>query len=72
MKTSQRICSVLLAASTVLAAGCATRDPRDAPWDPRPGQAIFEQLPAWRGAALKVCGGHLPEHQRSVGMTGRC
>ena len=72
MKTLQRCCSVLLACSTLLAAGCATRDPRDAAWDPQPGQMIFEQLPAWRGAALKVCGGHLPEHQRRPGQTGRC
>lgn len=72
MNKYKRYCALLLAASTLLAAGCATRDPRDAAWDPPPGQMIFEQVPAWRGAALRVCGGHLPEHRRSVGQTGRC
>jgi len=50
MKTLQRICSVLLLASSVLAAtGCATRDRRDAPWDPRPesGRSLIDVLPNW-------------------------
>jgi len=51
MKTLQRICSVLVLASTVAATGCAgyqPRDPRDAPWDPRPGQTLFDQMPNWQ------------------------
>jgi len=32
--TSTSACSIL-------------RDPRDAPWDPRPGRALHEQLPNW-------------------------
>ena len=32
---------------TANAAGCATRDLRDAAWDPRPGTALFEQIPNW-------------------------
>ena len=37
---------LVLAAS---ATGCANigRDPRDAPWDPKNGRAIHEQLPNW-------------------------
>jgi len=51
MKTLQRICSVLVLASTLAATGCASyeyRDPRDAPWDPRPGQTLFDQMPNWQ------------------------
>lgn len=57
-------------AAAVMLTGCATvledlqRDPRDAPWDPRPGQGqLFEQIPAWDGAATKICCGHLRECQ---------
>jgi hypothetical protein len=48
---------VLAAAST----GCATRDRRDAPWDPdqRKGQTLFDQMPNWDDAAAKICCGHL-------------
>lgn len=48
---------VVLAALSIT--GCATRDPRDAPWDPPQGRALFEQIPAWDGAAQRVCCGHL-------------
>ena len=26
------------------------RDRRDAPWDPKPGQTLFDQIPAWDDA----------------------
>jgi hypothetical protein len=45
--------------------GCAVimeelqRDPRDAPWDPKGGAQLFEQLPAWDRAAEKICCGAL-------------
>jgi hypothetical protein len=52
MNTLLRCCTVLALASTVvLATGCAgwqPRDPRDAPWDPRPGQTLFDQMPNWQ------------------------
>lgn len=52
MKMLLRCCTVLVAASTVLiTAGCAgyqPRDPRDAPWDPRPGVTLFDQMPNWQ------------------------
>ena len=58
--------------ATVLAAvaltGCSavveqiSRDSRDAPWDPREGQ-LFDQIPAWDGAATRICCGHLRECQ---------
>ena len=63
-------CSVLLIASSVV--GCATHDRRDAPWDPPPGQALFEVLPNWDHKALRQCGGHLRPDQRRPGMTDRC
>jgi hypothetical protein len=53
---------ILLAVAAASAlAGCATRDPRDAAWDPPPGRQLFEQIPAWDGAANKICCGHLRE-----------
>ena len=49
MNTFQRCCSVLVLASTVLAAGCATHDRRDTAYDPdlRKGQTLFDQMPNW-------------------------
>jgi hypothetical protein len=50
MQTLLRYCTLLLAASSLLAAtGCATHDRRDAPWDPRPesGRSLIDVLPNW-------------------------
>jgi hypothetical protein len=48
MRTLLRYCTVLLAASLVLAVtGCATHDRRDAPWDPKPGHSLIDVLPNW-------------------------
>ena len=48
MKTLLLTCSVLLAASSIAAlTGCATRDQRDAPWDPKPGHSLIDVLPNW-------------------------
>jgi Ni/Co efflux regulator RcnB len=51
--------SLVLAASTVAATGCAAKDRRDAAWDPRGGQQLIDQTPNWDGAAGKKCCGHL-------------
>ncbi len=50
---------VILAAANL--AGCAdlVRDRRDAPWDPKPGHAMFDQIPNWQGGANRRCCGHL-------------
>jgi len=73
MKTLHSICSVLLAASTVLAVtGCATHDRRDAAWDPKPGHSLLDVLPNWDGKARLQCGHHLRERDRRPGMTDRC
>ncbi len=46
------LCSNLAACSSLL------RDPRDAPWDPKPGQTLFDQIPNEDGGALRICCGH--------------
>ncbi len=58
-------------------AGCAAvweqvqRDPRDAPWDPKPGQGqLIDQIPNWDGNAAKICCGHLRSCERH--QTPRC
>jgi hypothetical protein len=71
---------LLLMLAVTLLTGCAavleelTRDPRDAPWDPRPGQGqLIDQIPNWDDAALRRCGGHLPEGEAERrGMSRRC
>ncbi len=52
--------------------GCAlvTQDRRDAPWDPKPGQSMMDQIPPWDGMAAKVCCGHL--RQCGQGQSPRC
>jgi hypothetical protein len=72
MKTLQRYCSVLLLASTVAAAGCATHDRRDAPWDPRAPYTLLDVVPNWEHKAVIQCGHHLREKDRRPGMTDRC
>ena len=41
--------ALLLLSLALALTGCAglARDPRDAPWDPKPGRALHEQLPNW-------------------------
>jgi len=66
---------LVLLALAANATGCAelARDRRDAPWDPRPGQQLSDQIPAWEGAANQLCGGHLTESERRrEGRSPRC
>jgi hypothetical protein len=60
---------VTLAASST---GCANlrQDPRDAAWDPKGSQQLFDQIPNWEGGANKVCCGHLRRCQPH--QTPRC
>ena len=62
MRNTKLVAALLLCA--VALQGCAVgrsvwtelaRDPRDAHWDPPPDRLLFEQLPAWKGGAHKVC-----------------
>lgn len=48
-------CSLAIATVGCTAHTELTRDRRDAPWDPPAGRALFEQIPAWDGAASKIC-----------------
>ncbi len=48
------------------------RDPRDRPWDPKPGESLIAQVPHWDRAAEKMCAGHLPKNQRKPYQTNRC
>ena len=65
--------NMLLASLIVFAAvstqGCATRDRRDAAWDPRPGVNLFDQIPNEISAHRRCCG-HLRTCQ--VNQTARC
>ncbi len=66
---------VTLVTASFTLGGCALqlRDYRDAPWDPKPGRALFEQLPNWDDAAQRRCGAHLPDREREArGMSGHC
>jgi len=71
----QTLLKILLVAAAVASTACADlqRDRRDAAWDPRPGQQLMDQIPAWDGAANRVCGGHLTEAERQrTGKSPRC
>ena len=73
LRTIFAACSVVVLAGCTALGDIALRDRRDAPWDPPPGRALFEQIPAWDGAAHQICGGHLhPDEARRRGMTQRC
>ena len=62
---------LLIALAAVSSTGCATHDRRDAPWDPKPGQTLIDQIPNWDGEAQRRCGGHLPESERGT-RSSRC
>lgn len=67
----------LLLLATVLAstAACTTLrvDPRDAPWDPKGHSSLMDQIPAWDGAADKLCCQHLKDYsQCKPPRTPRC
>jgi len=68
--TMQNMLLVLLIAfAAVSTQGCATRDRRDAPWDPKPGVNLFDQIPNEISASRRCCG-HLKTCQ--VGQSPRC
>ena len=66
----------IVLACCVLLCGCAAiRDPRDAPWDPKPGsgETLLDQIPNMEGEALRRCGGHMdPEEALREGRSMRC
>lgn len=77
-----RSLAIILAVTSILQLqGCAQiyaelqRDPRDAPWDPKPGSGIslMDQLPPWDyDPNRRICAGHKAPDQRLPHQTGRC
>lgn len=69
MTTAKTVLMLLIVFAAVSTQGCATRDPRDAPWDPKPGVNLFDQIPNEISAHRRCCG-----HLRSCapGQTPRC
>ena len=61
---------IVLILLSVQLVGCASWDRRDAPWDPKPGRTMFDQIPNWDGGANRVCCGHLRQCQAH--QTPRC
>jgi hypothetical protein len=48
---------VLITAVVLQLAGCGLlQDRRDAPWDPRGGGQLIDQIPNWDHAASRQCG----------------
>ena len=48
-----------LCASITACAAIGPSAGKNVDWDPPQGQALFDQIPAWDGAAEKLCCGHL-------------
>lgn len=69
MTTAKTVLLLLIVFAAVSTQGCATRDHRDAPWDPKPGQTLFDQIPIEISASRRCCG-HLRTCQ--VNQTPRC
>lgn len=63
---------VIVAAVALQLTGCASYSIYDTPWDPRPGRAMFTQIPNWEGEANLKCGGHLAPNDMKPGMSRRC
>lgn len=54
-----RLLILLVAVSSLTACSTVYRDRRDASWDPKSHGQLLDQIPAWEGAANKICCGHL-------------
>ena len=69
MTMQKTLLVLLIVFAAVSTQGCATRDRRDAPWDPKPGVNLFDQIPNEINASRRCCG-HLKTCQ--VGQSPRC
>jgi hypothetical protein len=69
MRTVIKLTALLLALSST---GCSIlqHDRRDAPWDPKGSQTMFDQIPNWDGGANQRCCGHL--RQCKAHQSPRC
>lgn len=59
--TDNPVLRCVIIVTVLVLQGCATHDARDAAWDPSGAAQLFDQIPAWDGAAAKICCGHLRE-----------
>lgn len=69
MTMQKTLLMLLIAFAAVSTQGCATHDRRDAPWDPKPGANLFDQIPNEIDASRRCCG-HLKTCQ--AGQSPRC
>ena len=69
MTTAKTVLVLLLVFAAASTQGCATRDRRDAAWDPRPGVNLFDQIPNEISAHRRCCG-HLKSC--AAAQTPRC
>ena len=69
MTMQKMLLALLIAFAAVSTVGCATYDRRDAPWDPKSGVNLFDQIPNEINASRRCCG-HLRTCQ--VNQTPRC
>ena len=69
MTMHKTVLMLLLVFAAVSTQGCATHDRRDAPWDPKPGVNLFDQIPNEISASRRCCG-HLKTC--AAAQTPRC
>ena len=69
MTMQKTVLMLLLVFAAVSTQGCATHDRRDAPWDPKPGVNLFDQIPNEISAHRRCCG-HL--RTCAAAQTARC
>jgi hypothetical protein len=55
----QRLVLLLTLCVNLTACTALQQDRRDAPWDPKRGQTLFDQIPNEDGGANRICCGHL-------------
>lgn len=72
MRMLRTVLLVALGASVCACSSIQWRDRRDAAWDPKGGQTLMDQIPAWDQAAAKICSGHLRDEEKRPGMSDRC
>lgn len=70
-KLLRLLCLTLAIANTT--ACTLLGDRRDAPWDPKPGHSLLDQIPNNVGSGRTLCGGQMtPEERLRTGASPRC
>lgn len=62
MRNALKLTTLVLIALVLPA--CAAYDARDTAWDPKPGSSLMDQIPAWDGAADRLCCQHLRDYSQ--------